>query len=119
MNCLFWAMTGFLLILGTAQLWEMVLFFWYRPKTPLLRREVIPVTASDENLEQMLHYVSLTSAASEIILLDMGLSENAADMCFRFCEEHKGFLLLQGNEAKSAIFSGDFPPKELESDENP
>ena len=119
MNCLFWAMTGFLLILGAAQLWEMVLFFWYRPKTTLLRREVIPVGSSDENLEQLLHYVSLTSAATEIILLDMGLSEEAADLCFRFCEAHKGFFLLKEEEAKIVIFSGDFPPKELESEENP
>ena len=119
MNCLFWALTGFLLILGVAQLWEVVLLRWYRPKLPLYRRELIFLSASAGTVEQQLHYISLTSAAMEIVLVDAGLSEEARELCLHFCEEHGAFRLMSEEQAKREIFSGDFPPKELESEENP
>lgn len=119
MNGLFWAMTGLLLILGAAQLWEMIVIRWYRPKFPLIRYELLPLDASTDCLEQLLDYVSLTSSASKVIIVDTGLNDEGRELCRRFCEEHSGFSLLSKDEAKSELFCADFPPQELESEKNP
>ncbi len=115
MNILLWCITGLLLVLGAAQLWEMLILWLCRPKVPLLRYELIPISAPSDELELLLQYVELSSSASTVLLLDQGLSEEGKQFCDHFCEEHGTLLLVTEKEAWEMIF----PQKELEPVENP
>ncbi len=88
MNVLFWAMTGFLLILGVATLWEWLQLHWSRPKLPLLRYEVIPLGGDLENGEQLLRYVSLCAGERRILFLDNGLSPESRELFLRQLEDY-------------------------------
>ena len=115
MNVLFVCFTVFLLILGAAQLWELLVLLLYRPKTGFLRFEIVPLEGSVDNLELLLQYVELTSSAAEVLLLDRGLGEEERKLCARFCDKHCGFCLVTEEDVKTMIF----PQKELECGENP
>lgn len=115
MNVLLWCITGFLLILGAAQLWEYLILWLCRPKIPLLRYEIIPLSGSTDELELLLQYAELSSSASMILLLDQGLSESGKRLCRRFCEEHSGLRFVTEEEAQNLIFTRN----PLEPVENP
>lgn len=115
MNAVTWCIAGFLMVLGAAQLWELLILRFCRPKVPLLRYEIVPLSASTEELELLLQYVELSSSASQILLLDQGLSNEGRRLCCRFCEEHSGFLLVGTEEARNMIFA----QNPLEPVENP
>ena len=114
MNILLWCISGFLMIAGLATVWEWLLLYLNRPKWPLLRYEVVPVSGTAEEMEQQLRYLLLTRGARQLILLDGGLDEEGKELCGRFCRE-SGFLLLQEKELASAIF----PENDLEDVANP
>ena len=115
MNVLFVCFTVFLLILGAAQLWELLVLRLCRPKTGLLRFEVVPLDSSLGSLELILQYVELSSSAAEVLFLDRGLEEKDREFCRRFCQAHSGLYFVTEEEAKNMIF----PPNPLEPGENP
>lgn len=103
MNILLWCLTGFLLILSLSQLWEWFLLFWNRPKAPLLRYTLIPLSGSVENMEQLLRYIRLTCAGSQVLLLDRGMDYASRELCRHFCRG-EGFLrLLTEEEVKKLL----------------
>ena len=115
MNIFLWCIAVFLMVLGAAQLWEFLILWLCRPKVPLLRYELVPLSSSAEDLELLLQYVELSSSASKVLLWDEGLSEEGRELCRRICQEHSGLFLVSKEEALSMIF----PQKELECGENP
>lgn len=115
MNILLWSITGFLVVLGLAQLWELILLRWYRPKLPLLRWELIPLSGSVENMEQLLRYVELSSAGTAVFFVDQGLDYASRELCRHFCQQTEGIYLLTEQEAQTMIFA----QNDLEPVENP
>ncbi|MBQ8599357.1 MAG: hypothetical protein IJ411_04495 [Oscillospiraceae bacterium] len=115
MNVLLWCITGFLLVLGLAQLWEVILLRWYCPKLPLLRYELIPLSGSVENMEQLLRYVELSSAGTVVLFVDRGLDYASRELCRHFCQQSEGMLLLTEQEVQAMIFA----QNDLEPVENP
>ena len=115
MNIFLWCIGVFLIVLGAAQLWEFLLIWLCRPKVPLLRYEMIPLSGFTDELELLLQYVELSTSASKVLRWDEGLSEEGRELCRRICQEHNGLFLVSKEEALSMIF----PQKELECGENP
>ena len=101
--------------MGLAQLWEVILLRWYCPKLPLLRYELIPLSGSVENMEQLLRYVELSSAGTVVLFVDRGLDYASRELCRHFCQQSEGMLLLTEQEVQAMIFA----QNDLEPVENP
>ena len=48
MNIFLLCIAVFLMVLGAAQLWEFLILWLCRPKVPLLRYEIIPLSGSTD-----------------------------------------------------------------------
>ena len=103
MNVFSWCLCGFLMILGLAQLWEALLLWWYRPKLPLLRYEVVPLSGQVENGEQLLPFLRLTTAGRQLLLLDFGLDSQSRNLLRQLCSE-QGACFLTPEEAEELLF---------------
>ncbi len=113
MNVLLWCISGFLMVMGIAAVWEWMLLFFHRPKMPLLRYELVPLGGKVENMEQLLQYISLNCGDRIPVLLDLGLDDESWELCRRFCWQ-KNILLLKPKEMQTMIFA----ENELEEVEN-
>ncbi len=111
MNVLLWALTGFLMILGVATLWEWLLLYWSRPKLPLLRYEVIPLSGNLENGEQLLRYIALTAGERQVLFLDNDLTPESRELFLRQLEAYPAMELCDPPKLWKLIFRLEDEPK--------
>ncbi len=104
MNILLWTAAGFLMILGLASLWEWLLLRWSRPKVPLLRYELIPLSGKVENAEQLLLYISIDAGERQIIFLDNGLEQSSRQHFLSMMEAYPYMKLLDAVDFWKLIF---------------
>ncbi len=104
MNILLWTASGFLMILGLASLWEWLLLRWSRPKLPLLRYELIPLSGKLEDSEQLLRYISMGAGERQIIFLDNGLEQSSSQQLMSMMEAYPYMKLLDAVDFWKLIF---------------
>ena len=76
MNIFLWCIAVFLMVLGAAQLWEFLILWHCRPKVPLLRYEIIPLSGSTDELQLLLQYVEQKPASPEGLTVNRGRVPN-------------------------------------------